>query len=101
MMLDHTRTPCDRFAWLGSGGIVPERVLELSSYHAIVTCVAAGTGVAVAPRSVLGTIGGPARVATFALGKRNQATTNLVWRDGGCSLPLKALQAAMPSLGRD
>ena len=29
------------------------RVLELSSYHAIVVCVASGTGVAVLPESVL------------------------------------------------
>jgi len=87
-------------AWLGSGGVVPERGLELSSYHAIVACVAAGTGVAVAPRSVLGTINGTVEVAAFALGKRNMVITNLVWRAGECSLPLQALQGAIPSLGK-
>jgi DNA-binding transcriptional LysR family regulator len=38
--------------WLGTR-VVPERVLEFGSYHAIVACVAAGSGVAVAPRSVV------------------------------------------------
>jgi hypothetical protein len=31
-------------AWLATGNIVPEKVLELSSYHMIVACVASGTG---------------------------------------------------------
>jgi DNA-binding transcriptional LysR family regulator len=88
-------------AWLGSGGVVPERVLELSSYHAIVACVAAGTGVAVAPRSVLDTFRGPIEVAVFSLGSRNAVTTYLVWRDGECPLALKALRSAMQSLGKD
>jgi DNA-binding transcriptional LysR family regulator len=38
--------------WLGTR-VVPERVLEFGSYHAIVACVAAGSGIAVAPRSVV------------------------------------------------
>ena len=39
--------------WLGVRGLTTMRVLELSSYHAIVVCVASGTGVAVLPQSVL------------------------------------------------
>ncbi|EJL54360.1 transcriptional regulator [Rhizobium sp. CF122] len=39
--------------WLSMSKVVPERVLELASYHAIVACVAAGSGVAIMPRSVL------------------------------------------------
>ena len=87
--------------WLGAGGVVPERVLELSSYHAIVACVAAGTGVAVAPRSVLDTIRGPIEVAVFSLGRGNSITTHLVWRDGECPLALKALRSAMQSVVKD
>lgn len=33
--------------------MVPSRVLELGSYHAIIACAAAGIGVALVPRSVL------------------------------------------------
>jgi DNA-binding transcriptional LysR family regulator len=39
--------------WLGIRGLSTVRVLELSSYHAIVACVASGTGVAVVPVLVL------------------------------------------------
>jgi DNA-binding transcriptional LysR family regulator len=39
--------------WYLEHGMRPARVLEFSSYHAIVACVAAGAGVAAAPRSVL------------------------------------------------
>ena len=39
--------------WLASNGIAPARILELASYHAIVACVAAGTGIGIMPRSVL------------------------------------------------
>src|SRR6185436_5677255 len=41
-------------AWLGASGILPDRVIEFQSYHAIVACVAAGSGIAVVPRAVLG-----------------------------------------------
>lgn len=42
--------------WLGERNSVAVRVFELSSYHAIVACVASGTGVAIVPESVLDTI---------------------------------------------
>ena len=42
--------------WLGGRGLVSVRVLELSSYHAILACVASGTGVAIVPESVLETV---------------------------------------------
>jgi DNA-binding transcriptional LysR family regulator len=39
--------------WLGPRALPTVRVLELGSYHAIVACVAAGSGVALVPESVL------------------------------------------------
>src|SRR5262249_30941876 len=39
--------------WLAGGNVMPERILEFASYQAIVACVAAGTGFAVVPKSVL------------------------------------------------
>ena len=39
--------------WLGSANVMPERVLEFASYQAMIACVAAGTGFAVVPKSVL------------------------------------------------
>ena len=37
-------------SWLGREGVAPGKVMEFASYHAIVACVAAGTGVAIVPR---------------------------------------------------
>jgi len=87
-------------AWLGGAGVAPERVLELSSYHAIVACVASGTGIAFVPRSVLETIRGTGKsLAVYPLpGKTGRATTSLVWRKGEPSLALRALQAQVVAL---
>src|SRR5881398_2313288 len=40
-------------SWLGRASIVAERIMEYGSYHAIAACVAAGSGIAVLPKSVL------------------------------------------------
>jgi DNA-binding transcriptional LysR family regulator len=81
-------------AWLASGGVIPQKTLELSSYHAIVACVAAGTGVALAPRSVLAVVRGAEHVAIHELPERSRkAVTSLAWRKGEASWALKALQA--------
>ena len=85
--------------WLGEDGVVPEKVLELASYHAIVACVASGTGIAIVPRSVLETIRRDEGVAVYPLGKGKAAsTTALAWRKGELSPPLKALQAEIAGL---
>ena len=80
--------------WLGDDGVVPDKVLELGSYHAIVACVASGTGIAIVPRSVLATIRRDEGVAVYPLARATAAsTTALAWRKGELSPPLKALQA--------
>jgi DNA-binding transcriptional LysR family regulator len=84
-------------AWLATGGVVPDKVLDLSSYHAIVACVAAGTGIAFAPRAVLDTIRRTEAVTVHPLPDKRPVTTSLVWRKGETSLPLKALQAELTS----
>src|SRR5260370_23839762 len=40
-------------AWLGAGNVVPVRVMEFGSYHAIVLCVAPRPAIASLPRSLL------------------------------------------------
>jgi DNA-binding transcriptional LysR family regulator len=81
-------------AWLASGGVVPEKTLELSSYHAIVACVAAGSGIALAPRSVLAVVRSAENVASYELPERaRKAVTSLAWRKGELSWALRALQA--------
>jgi DNA-binding transcriptional LysR family regulator len=81
-------------AWLATGGVVPARTLELSSYHAIVACVAAGTGIALVPRAVLDVVRSGDNVVTFALPERSRrAITSLAWRKGEISWALRALQS--------
>jgi DNA-binding transcriptional LysR family regulator len=80
-------------AWLAAGNMVPEKVLELSSYHAIVACVASGTGIALVPRSVLETVHVRDSIAAYALPEEySRLQTYLVWRQGEVSLALRALQ---------
>jgi DNA-binding transcriptional LysR family regulator len=80
-------------AWLGRSSMVAERVMEYGSYHAIVACAAAGSGIAVVPRSVLRASGMEAQLAVHALPpKIANARTLLVWRRGHQSAALEALR---------
>jgi len=78
--------------WLGERRLPSIRVLELGSYHAIVACVASGTGIALAPESVLATVQ-HATVTRHALPKvHSDVVTPLVWRASGQSPALVALR---------
>ena len=86
-------------AWLAEADVAPQRILELASYHAIVACVASGTGIAIVPRSVLATVRAAERVRTVPLhGRFGRAATSLVWRRGEASPALQALHAALRPL---
>ncbi|MGI9336198.1 MAG: LysR family transcriptional regulator [Gammaproteobacteria bacterium] len=79
-------------SWLGRARLVPERVMEYGSYHAIVACAAAGGGVGVVPRSVVSAIGAEDQVATHRLPRHvARARTLLIWRHGFQSSALDAL----------
>ena len=81
--------------WYLEHGIRPSRVLELGSYHAIIACVAAGAGVAVAPRAVIDLQRDTAEVAIHPLGDQGQIDTRLLWRSGHFSPALGALRDAL------
>jgi DNA-binding transcriptional LysR family regulator len=81
--------------WYMENGIRPARVLELGSYHAIVACVAAGAGVAVAPRSVLDLQHDMNNIAVHSLGDAGMIDTLLIWRRGHFSSALKALRETL------
>jgi DNA-binding transcriptional LysR family regulator len=79
--------------WLGSQSVVAPRVIEFASYHAIIACVAAGTGIAVVPRSVLKVVGAERQVVVKELPARiGRARTQLIWRKGHQSIALDALR---------
>jgi len=82
--------------WLAAASVVPDRVLEFASYHAVVACVCAGAGIAVVPRSVLRAITLVGKLATYPLPSRiSNARTMLVWRKGHRSSALDALRAEL------
>jgi DNA-binding transcriptional LysR family regulator len=87
--------------WYAEHGLRPARTLELGSYHAIIACVAAGVGVAVAPRSVLELLpGGAQEVAIHPLGPLGAVQTLLIWRRTHDSAALDALREALLAEGR-
>lgn len=81
--------------WFGAANVLPERVLEFASYPAIIACVAAGTGCAIAPRSVLASLRAADDVATHALPARiGRNRTHLIW-SGAASPSLERLVALL------
>ena len=87
--------------WLARERIVPAQVMEFSSYHTIVACVAAGTGVAIVPQSVLQAVAGGCEVATYPLPAGSaKSETHLVWRRGYRSSALDALRDALRHKGK-
>jgi DNA-binding transcriptional LysR family regulator len=67
--------------WFGAGNVLPQRVLEFASYQAIIACVAAGTGCAIVPASVLQALRTGPDVRQHVLPDRVRINrTHLVWR---------------------
>ncbi|WP_233802432.1 LysR family transcriptional regulator [Paraburkholderia sp. HP33-1] len=81
--------------WYLDHGVRPARVLELGSYHAIIACVAAGAGVAVAPRSVLDLQTDKSNIAVHELPEIGMLDTLLIWRRGHFSSALNALRRTL------
>jgi len=87
--------------WLGEQDMMSARVLEFGSYQGMIACVAAGTGFAVVPKSLLDALQATDKVNQHRLPEHIAATrTHLVWR-GQPSLALarliKQLQAPEPA----
>jgi DNA-binding transcriptional LysR family regulator len=79
--------------WYAARGTIPVRTIELSSYHAMLGCVAAGMGVALLPRSVLNTFPERRRVSIHNLPVgEDRAMTNLIWHRGADSPKLQAFR---------
>jgi DNA-binding transcriptional LysR family regulator len=82
--------------WLATAKVTPARILEFTSYHAIVTCVAAGAGVALVPESVLDSVPAAKQVTAHRLsGKIARPRTMLIWKTGSSSAALTALRTAL------
>jgi len=84
--------------WLGRQSLASLRVLELSSYHAIVACVAAGAGIALMPEAVLDTMP-HVQVRRYQLPRaQGHIVTPLIWREGEAGSPVRALRTLVTEL---
>ena len=82
--------------WLGKESFVAASVMEFASYHAIIACVAAGTGMAIVPRSVLAIAGARKQLKVRKLPPETaRARTLLIWRKAHQSIALGALRALL------
>jgi len=78
--------------WLGAAAVLPARTMEFASYQAMIACVAAGTGFAVVPRSLLSALRASGDVQQHELPARiRRNRTHLVW-NGTPSTALARLQ---------
>ena len=67
--------------WFKRFRVLPDRLVELGSYHAILGCAVAGMGVALMPSSVVDAYSERTRLSVHPLGGRfKSARTMLVWR---------------------
>lgn len=81
--------------WLNAGAVLPARTLEFQSYQAMIACVAAGTGFALVPRSLLVALKAASEVQQHELPARfRKNRTHLVWN----GTPSTALQRLMELL---
>lgn len=79
--------------WLGGSGVMPARTLEFASYQAMIACVAAGTGFALVPRSLLVALKAASDVKQHEMpAKIRRNHTHLIW-NGTPSTALARLTA--------
>lgn len=84
--------------WFTGTGTAPLRILELASYHAIVACVAAGTGIGIMPRSILKAVHAEPQLQVLQLPSRHaRVTTHLVWQPQHQSTATQALGQLLAS----
>jgi DNA-binding transcriptional LysR family regulator len=78
--------------WMSGAAVMPARTLEFGSYQAMIACVAAGTGFALVPRSLLVSLKAAHEVQQHEVPARTRRNhTHLVWH-GTPSAALASLQ---------
>jgi len=78
--------------WFARRDEMPERIIEMSSHHAMLGCAAAGMGISLLPLSVLDTFPEKRRLSIHKLAPgENRVRTWLIWRKGARSPKIDAL----------
>jgi DNA-binding transcriptional LysR family regulator len=76
--------------WFARAGVLPERIVEMSSWHALIGCTAARMGISILPRMVLNTFP-QAKLSIHSLpAELSHAPTVLIWRKGARSPKISA-----------
>lgn len=70
-------------SWFHDDGVMPGKIYEMESYHGMLACVIAGSGLALMPRSMLESMPGSSSVAAWPLSAHYRyLNTWLIWRQG-------------------
>ena len=78
--------------WLAREEQMPSRLIEITSYHTMLGCAVIGMGIALLPKSVLGTFPEAKRLSLHAPPPgEERITTVLIWRKGAGSPKVSAL----------
>ena len=78
--------------WFARHGEMPDRIVEISSYHAMLGCAVAGMGISLMPRNVLTTFPDAELLSVHSLPPGlNHIQTLLIWRKGTLSPKVRAL----------
>jgi DNA-binding transcriptional LysR family regulator len=79
--------------WFAHSGEMPERIIEITSYHAMLGCVVAGMGISLLPRMVLSTFPNAHLVSLHRLPPGlDRAMTVMMWRKGALSPKVRTLR---------
>jgi DNA-binding transcriptional LysR family regulator len=77
--------------WVTARGVIPDRIVEMTSYHGMLGCVAAGMGIALVPASLLESHPGRSSLSLLPLGPEGRIRTLLVWRKAASRARIDAL----------
>lgn len=82
--------------WYALRREIPDRTVEMGSYHAMLGCVLAGMGAALVPRSVISTFPEKKRLRITALPQaQGRIRTLMIWPKGPASPKVKALSEVL------
>jgi DNA-binding transcriptional LysR family regulator len=82
--------------WFAHHGEMPDRIVEITSYHAMLGCVVAGMGISLLPRNVLTTFPDARLLSLHSLPPGlDRAPTVLIWRKGTHSPKVHALMEVL------
>ena len=78
--------------WFAHHGEMPDRIVEITSYHAMLGCAVAGMGISLLPRNVLTTFPDAKLLSVHSLlPGLDPVQTLLIWRKGALSPKVRAL----------